>query len=708
MQDLRGAPPVSKTTIVVVLVVFGLVIVVGVFGLLAFSSYEDLRRNDMREAAVREARGELDDIQRQLNRTMDGLLARVGRVDGPDALRKILASPGHGPLVREIFRFEAVDDDPVGDIRWVDSDYLLYTSPERIEAYADFQARRVDMREKHFEEIEQRKPAEGAAAVLPLWHQVASGWGLEARKTATDSLRQSNGITYAIALLETAWEVADSNPDRVSPATMRAVVMRAVEIETLWEGRKNIKELPRRLATLRSEIRKLLDRLPDDMRTDIEWEVRRYRRYHGYIADTVRRTRLEVAVSTIRDPDRPARYLIHSDPELLGIVRIGAGTTLIARLNEEAVYQHAVRALIDTNRFRDLGMEADAFRWATAPRFSDQDPTGELSLNELPFELPFRLAFLQTGDPKALRGGWTDLLFWVVIGLAAAGLVVGGYVLIRLLTREIRIAQLKADFVSNLSHELKTPITSISLFTEMLDAGSITDADEQAEAFSVLHDEAQRLQRIVMRMINVARGEARENPFELEPGDLNQVVMEVATRFRRITTEPGLDLVLALFPEPLPIRMDVQAMDDAVTNLLSNAWKYKRGDQVRITVRTARRGRHAELLVSDDGVGIPREDRRRVFEMFYRANQYLTHPVAGTGLGLALVRNVVRGHKGTVRVEAGEGGTGAAFRLRFPLDLMGVAAEEQAAHPQTPAQEPPRPEARGTLDGDPAEGGVPG
>jgi signal transduction histidine kinase len=125
--------------------------------------------------------------------------------------------------------------------------------------------------------------------------------------------------------------------------------------------------------------------------------------------------------------------------------------------------------------------------------------------------------------------------------------------------------------------------------------------------------------------------------------------------------------------------MDVQAMDDAVTNLLSNAWKYKRGDRVRITVRTARRGRHAELLVRDDGVGIPREERRRVFEMFYRANQYLTHPVAGTGLGLALVRNVVRGHQGTVRVEAGEGGKGAAFRLRFPLDLMGLAAEEQAA-----------------------------
>jgi two-component system phosphate regulon sensor histidine kinase PhoR len=254
-------------------------------------------------------------------------------------------------------------------------------------------------------------------------------------------------------------------------------------------------------------------------------------------------------------------------------------------------------------------------------------------------------------------------------------------VLIRLLTREIRLAQLKADFVSNLSHELKTPITSISLFTEMLEDGKLTTPADQTEAFSVLAQESRRLQRIVDRMINVARGEARSSPYTLEPGDLNRTVLEAATRFRRIITEPGLDLDIKLHPGRLAIQMDTQALDDVVTNLLSNAWKYKRENRARIAIRTARRGRFAEIVVQDDGIGIPRVERRKVFEMFYRSEQLLTLPVAGTGLGLALVRSVVTGHKGRIRLDAAPGGPGSVFTVQLPLDRK--AEEELAQRPET-------------------------
>jgi len=113
--------------------------------------------------------------------------------------------------------------------------------------------------------------------------------------------------------------------------------------------------------------------------------------------------------------------------------------------------------------------------------------------------------------------------------------------------------------------------------------------------------------------------------------------------------------------------LDPAAMDDVITNLVSNAWKYKDGDTARISVSTARRGRFAEVVVIDNGIGIPVTERKRVFEMFYRANQYLTQPVAGTGLGLALVRTIVRAHKGKIRIGHGENGKGTAFRMRFPL-----------------------------------------
>jgi signal transduction histidine kinase len=127
--------------------------------------------------------------------------------------------------------------------------------------------------------------------------------------------------------------------------------------------------------------------------------------------------------------------------------------------------------------------------------------------------------------------------------------------------------------------------------------------------------------------------------------------------------------------------MDVEAMNDVVTNLVTNSWKYRHGDAAHIRVRTLRRGRRAEVVVTDDGIGIPRAERRRVFETFYRAEAYLHRTVAGTGLGLSLVRSIVRAHKGTIRIESGEGGKGTTFRLRFPLDRKAARAPAPAARP---------------------------
>jgi signal transduction histidine kinase len=238
-------------------------------------------------------------------------------------------------------------------------------------------------------------------------------------------------------------------------------------------------------------------------------------------------------------------------------------------------------------------------------------------------------------------------------------------VLWRVLRREVHLARLKADFVSNLSHELKTPLTSISMFTEMIREGRIEGGPEMREAVDVISEESERLQRIVSRMIDVARREAGATGYALVPGDLGVPVRAACERFRRLTREPGLDLSLDLAPALPPVALDAGAVDDAVTNLLSNAWKYRRGDAARVRVATRARGRRVEIVVEDDGIGIPRRERRRVFEMFYRADNYLSRTVPGTGLGLALVRTIVRVHRGRVRVESTPGG-GSTFRLSFP------------------------------------------
>jgi len=715
MHDLRHAPRWSKTTVVVVLVVYGLVLAVGIFGLWAYRSDRDSSRQQARADAVAYAKTELEDIQREVNKRLQGLLQRVAgiasdpgkQVEVPgsvpiartERLKSFLGGNLHGPFVRDVLRVQQNDV-----LTWFRGHFRMYDQEAaRIEAESAGQ----NEAKEEFNILRglawEAERTEGAAVAARHWQAIAFRFPLATNSRTGLEKVEAVGVQYAAQMLGHAADALDLDPDALDAGTVHAMVLRALEIESLnWRRLKLDRAyLNDALADLNRELGNLLSKLPRSVADLLRWEVDRFRATRADAAAMVQNGLLMGAVGEVRNQKRYGNFVVFEqvedfdESELYGIVSGPDGGSLVVRLDVHVVEERFVRRTVDEHRdtLRLLGMRAYVFRKSEQPVLPDgREPVEELELENRDYELPFRILVDRVGDPVGQRDTRTAPMFWIVIGLAAAGLVIGGRVLVRLLTREVRLAQLKADFVSNLSHELKTPITSISLFTEMLDDGKLTDPEEQREAFSVLADESQRLQRIVARMINVARGEARRNPFELEARDLNAVVMEVATRFRRITTEPGLDLILALFPEPLPIRMDEQAMDDAVTNLMSNAWKYKRGDKVRITVRTARRGRHAELVVSDDGVGIPREDRRRVFEMFYRANQFLTHPVAGTGLGLALVRNVVRGHKGTIRVEAGEGGRGAAFRLRFPLDLMGVAAEEQAAvaTPRSPQESPVR------------------
>jgi len=301
---------------------------------------------------------------------------------------------------------------------------------------------------------------------------------------------------------------------------------------------------------------------------------------------------------------------------------------------------------------RETPWEPDAGAYRLALRRTDFDPA-----------LDVVVPIPRVRGPEG-GGGPRETFYWTILGLAAFGVTSAGVVLVRVLRREVTLARLKTDFVSNLSHELKTPLTSISMFTEMLRDGRMSD-DEKREAYDVVGQESERLQRIVGRMIDVARREAGADSYTLVPGDLNGPVRAACERFRRLERRPGLSLDVALAPDLPAVALDGDAVDDAVTNLLSNAWKYRKGDAAHVRVATRRAGRRIELAVADDGIGIARRERGRVFDMFYRADSFLTREVPGTGLGLALVRTIVRAHRGRIRVE-GAPGVGTTFRMRFP------------------------------------------
>jgi two-component system phosphate regulon sensor histidine kinase PhoR len=219
------------------------------------------------------------------------------------------------------------------------------------------------------------------------------------------------------------------------------------------------------------------------------------------------------------------------------------------------------------------------------------------------------------------------------------------------------------------SHEFRSPLSAISHLSELLDAGRVKDEDRKREYYLLIHRESGRLRRLVENLLNFARIEEGRRPFHLERVILAPWLQRAVDEFQASPAATGREVVLDLAPDLPPVRLDAEAMTLALGNLLDNAVKYS-PDAERVWVRASAVDQAVEICVRDQGVGIADEDRRHIFERFYRAHDAGT--VVGAGLGLALVQRIVAAHGGIVDVES-RVGQGSTFRVRLP-----ASTEEQA------------------------------
>lgn len=271
-----------------------------------------------------------------------------------------------------------------------------------------------------------------------------------------------------------------------------------------------------------------------------------------------------------------------------------------------------------------------------------------------------------------------DVVFGVLtLGLATTllGGVIATVVYVR---RESSVAHLQTEFVNKVSHDLRTPLTSIRLFVEALQSGRLRDPEKIQSALDTLATETVRLSNMIDRLLGWARMEAGKRLYRLEEESPRAVVDAALKAFGPQLLTADVTLTTHVQDDLPKVRVDLPAMSEALLNLLQNAFHYT-GAQKNIAVRCQRRGGQVAISVADNGPGIPKNEQRRIFEKFYRlTREDVPLQPQGTGLGLSMVYHIVRAHNGVTTVES-ELGQGATFTILLPASTPSARPAAQPA-----------------------------
>ena len=263
---------------------------------------------------------------------------------------------------------------------------------------------------------------------------------------------------------------------------------------------------------------------------------------------------------------------------------------------------------------------------------------------------------------------FADRLVWIeVVFIALLALVLLGatFVGARYILRQIELVSAKTSFVSNVTHELKTPVAVIKLAVETLELGRVRTEAEREKYLRTITRESDRLAQLVDNILDFSRLEAGQRSIQRAPVDMRDVVNAAMDGFRLRLEDAGFHYEVELPDKVPPVLGDGRALQHCLLNLLDNAVKYSR-ERKEVRVAVAARDGHVALSVADRGIGIPPEERGRIFEKFARVETGLVHDVKGTGLGLSLVDMLVRAHHGRVEV-ASTPGEGSTFTILLPV-----------------------------------------
>ncbi len=345
-----------------------------------------------------------------------------------------------------------------------------------------------------------------------------------------------------------------------------------------------------------------------------------------------------------------------------------SNTQVLARL-DESVFADALRAEMTQDRrgpWRDaaftlINLRDDVVLAGDAPR---QQATAIERMLDAPFPSWRLLVYKRPSGELIAQGRWRVILQYTVLGFSLVSLLIGVFVLFKGLDNAQRLVNMKANFLSAVSHELKTPLTAIRMFSEMMASGRVPGEKGQQYAARI-GAEAERLHAMIEGILAYTRLEEDPVALRFEDVDLASVARESAVLLSETFTRAGIRLVTRLAPRAT-VSGDYNALRSIVQNLLENALKYSpAGTDVALEVSVV--NEDIVLRVADQGIGIDPAEQKRVFEKFYRAGDEMTRKTRGSGLGLALVKRIVDAHGAAIRLNS-RPGAGTEMIVTFPAE----------------------------------------
>ena len=278
----------------------------------------------------------------------------------------------------------------------------------------------------------------------------------------------------------------------------------------------------------------------------------------------------------------------------------------------------------------------------------------------------WRLGIAQPEEEALLRSAKNLSIIYASLILIAIAVIIGGVcITVRDMARQLELTKLKSEFISSVSHDLKTPLALIRMFSETLQMGRVRDREKEQEYYRVIAKESERLTHLINNVLDFSRLEAGRKTYELKPVDVAEVVESAVDACNFELTKSGFEVVLNIADDLPEMMLDREAIGQAIINLLNNAVKYSK-DTKTVTVQVRRESPDVIIDVVDQGIGVAKEEQARIFDKFYRAPDDHVRETTGSGLGLALVKHAVEAHAGQVAVESAVG-EGSRFSIILPV-----------------------------------------